>query len=96
MAEFAKLTDRLDEIQSAYLGMVIDPDSLTLTHYGDSYQRGIKFRLVYDKSQKQWLVDGISDNYITWHTASFWTHKKELTVPNPIVRTWPANKQPNL
>jgi hypothetical protein len=123
MTQFAKLKGQLDELQSAYLGMVVDPDSLTLTHYGDqwnasvdtvvsykygyklkkekqmkddSYQRGINFRLVYDKNQRRWLINGISDNYITLQTASLWTHKKELSVPDPVVHTWPADKQPNL
>lgn len=123
MMQFEQIKGQLDEVQSAYLGMVVDPDSLTLTHFGDqwnasvdtvvsykygyklkkekqmkddSYQRGINFRLVYDKNQKRWLVNGISDNYITLQTASLWTHKKKLSVPNPVVHTWPADKQPNL
>lgn len=123
IVQFTKLKAKIDEIQSAYRGMVVDPDSLTLTHFGNrwnvsvdtvvsytyayklksdkqmqdaSYQRGVSFRLIYDPEQKRWLVSGISDNFITAQSASEWEHKKEVTIPNPITHTWPAEKEPNL
>lgn len=116
--EFDKLKSKLEKVQSAYLGMFVDPDSLTLTYYGDhwdatvdtvisykygyqlkkdkqmqdaSYQRGVSYRLIYDRDQKQWLVSGFSDNYITEDMASDWKKKKEIKNPDPVIQTWSAN-----
>ncbi|GEB77321.1 TcaA second domain-containing protein [Sporolactobacillus inulinus] len=121
--EFAALKDQLDGMQSAYLGMLADPDSLTITHYGNqwnvsvdtvvsykfgytlkkgkeqkdaSYNRGITFRLIYDTTQKHWLVSGLSDNYITKQAASEWPKKQQWTIDHPQLHTWGADSGTDL
>lgn len=37
IVQFTKLKTKIDEIQSAYRGMIVDPDSLILTHFGDHW-----------------------------------------------------------
>ncbi|SFG61088.1 hypothetical protein SAMN02982927_02207 [Sporolactobacillus nakayamae] len=56
--QFAKLKTKIDEIQSAYRGMIVDPESLTLTHFGDhwnvSVDTVVSYTYVYTlKSDKQ-------------------------------------------
>ncbi|WP_028976602.1 TcaA second domain-containing protein [Sporolactobacillus terrae] len=123
LREFAALKDQLLGIQSAYLGMLADPNSLSITHYGNqwnvsvdtvvsykfgytlkkgkaqkdaSYNRGVTFRLIYDTTQKHWLVSGLSDNYITKQAASEWPKKQQWTIDHPQLHTWGADSGTDL
>ncbi|WP_262392360.1 hypothetical protein [Sporolactobacillus inulinus] len=85
--EFAALKDQLDGMQSAYLGMLADPDSLTITHYGNQWNVSVdtvvsyKFGYTLKKGKEQ--KDASYNRGITFRLIYDTTQNIGLSVDSP-------------